>query len=276
MDKRKAQGHPIVIYQMGKVGSTALHAALFGNRPVFHLHSLLPAKVDYIKQQLMKQGLGVPVHIADSQIFFAKYLYPGAPLTIICPIRHPLDRNISAFFQQLSTNILLHNDLREGLGISNVILTLRNLPIPYEYKCLLVDIFTQGNVRKNIDFLSQYFKTRFSHRTPLDWFDLELKPALGINVYDTPFNLEAGHQEYSGGNVRLLIFRSELADNVKEQVISEFIGFSVARLNRAHTTSDKIYSSTYEKFKESLYVEKPLLDIYHQSAFMKKFYGDYL
>jgi hypothetical protein len=274
MDMRKMQGHPIVIYQMGKVGSTALRASLSRNSLVFQLHSLLPAKVEYIRQQLIRQGLGVPVHIGQSQYFLDKYLVSGEPLTIICPIRHPLDRNISAFFQQLSTNCLLRSDLREGLGISKAILTLRNLPIPYEYKCLLVDLFTQGNVTKNIDYLSHYFKTSFSHRTPLDWFDLELKPALGIDVYKTPFNLEAGHQEYTNGNVRLLIFRSELADHLKEHVISEFVGFPVAGLSREHTTADKIYSNTYKKFKEKISLQGSLLEIYSQSQFVRMFYPD--
>jgi hypothetical protein len=141
---------------------------------------------------------------------------------------------------------------------------------------LLVDIFTKKKVAKNIEFLTHYFKTRFSHRTPLDWFDLELKPALGIDVYQTPFNLETGYQEYSQGNVRLLVVRSELTDGLKEKAVSHFVGFRIAKLRRQHTTADKIYSKTYQIFRDHISLEESIMDVYKQSAFMKTFYPDFL
>ncbi len=263
---------PLVIYQMGRVGSSVLYDSLKKHPVVYQVHSLIPARVEQTVKQLSIRGLGMPVHIKHSLDFFDKYGNTDVPLKIITPIRKALSRNISAFFQQLSSFILIHEEVRHGLGLSDAVLKLAKLPVPFEWKCLLVELITERKVRKNLDFLLHYFQTRFPHRFPLDWFDWELKTALGIDVYQSPFNAKEGFQVYEKNNIELLIFQSELSNDKKNEVLSEFAGFPVSFTGKKHSTADKIYAGTYLRFKETISLKKELLDIYNDSKFMRKFY----
>lgn len=264
---------PLVIYQMGKVGSTVLYDTLKKHGVVYQLHSLIPARVEQTVKQLSIRGLGVPVHIKHSLDFFKKYGNTDVPIKIITPIRKALSRNMSAFFQQLSSFILIHEEVRNGLGISYAILKLAKLPVPFEWKCLLVELITKREVFGNLDFLLHYFQTRFPHRFPLDWFDWELKTALGIDVYQSPFNVKEGFQVYEKDNIKLLIFQSELSNEKKNEVLSDFVGFPVSLTGKKHSTADKIYAETYIRFKETISLKKELVDIYNNSKFMTKFYS---
>jgi hypothetical protein len=53
------------------------------------------------------------------------------------------------------------------------------------------------------------FMMRYSHEVPLTFFDKEIEPYWGIDVYETPFDKQKGWQVYEGENVRLLVIRLE-------------------------------------------------------------------
>lgn len=76
---------PIIVYQMGKVGSSSIRHSLelSGVYPVFHTHSIGPSN----------QGTFV------SRILYNDIIAQGKEAKFISLVREPIGRNISAFFE---------------------------------------------------------------------------------------------------------------------------------------------------------------------------------
>ena len=149
---------PIVVYQMGKVGSVticeSLRAARLG-RPVVHVHYLTP---DGIRNAMLcnidAKGLYSPMRSWTSRYVRHRLdhnLEKGI-WTVISLVREPVARNISAFFENLANT---HQDLGSD----------RQQP---------------GDL---IARLQMRFLETYNHRVPLTWFDDEVKPTFGIDVY---------------------------------------------------------------------------------------------
>ena len=76
---------------------------------------------------------------------------------------------------------------------------------------------TDYQLKKLIDI----FIKEYSHDVPLQWFDLELKKATGINVYNYPFPKHKGYMTIEENNIELLIMKLEIPDALKERVIAD-------------------------------------------------------
>lgn len=84
------QGSPLIIYQMGKVGSSSIYESLkrHYNGPVFHAHSLSPRVAEKTHRWLHQWT------VVEKQ-----------PARVISLTREPISRNISEFFQNLEVFI---------------------------------------------------------------------------------------------------------------------------------------------------------------------------
>src|SRR5437016_4459341 len=73
---------PVVIFQMGKVGSSSLHDTLAKKLkgPVIHAHHFAGLTADQQRNLTWRRRLHLPIYV-------------------ISPAREPVARNISAFFQ---------------------------------------------------------------------------------------------------------------------------------------------------------------------------------
>ena len=266
---------PIIIYQMGKVGSTALAMALKSSRPhVYQVHSLSSKRIKKSSQILTDKGLGLPKHIKYSLFLQDNYLSKDLPAKIITPIRSPIDRNISAFFQDLSARVIIRDDLRRGLGISSRVLHVAKLPIPNEFKNAIIERLTIKKINNHVDFLIEYFTKHFQHRYSIDWFDNELKPALGIDVYDSAFDTTKGYQTFKKNNIELLVLKSEMSNTVKTNLISDFLGESIPPIRDQHQSANKLYASALKNFTSSIKFEEPLKAMFGESKFVKTFYPE--
>ncbi len=231
----------VLIYQMGKVASSSVRATLtrLDNLEIIYTHRLSYA---YAKQlNLRKKSLGWQlVSLEPSTI---KDLHASVStesrLKIITLIREPIGRNISAFFQVLDAIT----------GIKNA----------YS-KLTIVELMGI--------FLKQY-----PHEIPLIWFDQELKAALGIDVYNTPFPKNKGVMIIKEGRYEVLVMRHDLNDGLKQQSMETFLGVKPIAMRRDNISTDKPYNAVYGIFKESIKLSDQYITQLLESDYARHFYS---
>ncbi|HWO40247.1 MAG TPA: putative capsular polysaccharide synthesis family protein [Candidatus Eisenbacteria bacterium] len=84
--RRLKAAPPILIFQMGKVGSTSLQGSLKKMWPGLTVHS------HTVTRDLARNK-------EDVQLLYERVIQRGAPLYVISPVREPIGRNIAMFFQ---------------------------------------------------------------------------------------------------------------------------------------------------------------------------------
>lgn len=228
----------ILIYQMGKVGSASVYSTLKKNYyNCVHVHYLLPSNIDNLiseKSKTIKFNLFPIV----GRFVYNNIILKKKDVYIITIIRNPIERNISAFFQ----NILKF----EGVN----------------YKLIEMEQLKQ-------DFLNNY-----NHEIPLAWFDKEFYPTTGINIYDYDFDKSKGYLIMESNNIKLLIYKLELDDRNKEIILAKFLNSNKSRikLEKTNLSTNKGYSDIYKKFKNNSIYSDEMITKIKQSKFYKKFY----
>ena len=115
------------------------------------------------------------------------------PIKIISLVREPIERNFSAFFQNLEN-------------------------------------FCDPNDKAATEGLISRFISDYNHKVPLEWFDVEMKTTTGIDVYSKEFMYEEGYQLYKEGRYELLVLRVDMNDQTKEELVARFMGLDSFKL----------------------------------------------
>ncbi len=168
-----------------------------------------------------------------------KYFQKGGHLKVITLVREPVSRNISAFFQNFKRFT--------GKEV-------------YEWDQHLID-------------LKAIFIENFHHDGPLIWFDKKIKKVFGIDIYEDEFPAE-GYTSMKNGSVEILAIKHDLPNELKEKIISEFIGIKKFKINDTNAGSDKVYKDLYSAFKQEVKLPKPLLDHLTNSTYFNYFFND--
>ncbi len=231
---------PILVYQLGKVGSTSVHSSLvaWGGRPCHHLHVLNP--VHYVPW-LAEAEPGGDTH---QKLSLGKRLYEevvshGLPMDVVTLVRDPVARNISDFFQNFAMYMGADPLARRA---------------------------------SQAEMEAAFFRDHL-RRVPLEWFDIELKPVLGIDVYAQSFPHAQGWQRLACGPRRVLILRAELDDAVKAAVLGEFLDIPGFTLTRDNEGEQKEYRDLYRAFREDIRFPAWYLEEMYGSRFARHFYS---
>ena len=160
-------------------------------------------------------------------------------LKIISPIRSPIERNISFFFQNL------------------------NKYTGSQY----------GKSDFSISELIEAFLTRFDHDSPNKFYENDMLINFSIDVYDSPFP-DHGYKIYHNNNISLLVLKSELSNTIKSKVIQEYTGITHLNLTHQNASLTKSYGSKYEKFKQELKIPLEYLDLICRSKYFTHFYNN--
>jgi Putative capsular polysaccharide synthesis protein len=217
------QAPPVLIYQMGKVGSLSLMKSLAASWPglTIHTHAILrdkerDDKVNYVYRKVIRQG---------------------APVFVISPVREPIGRNISAFFQNFE----------------------RDVGLKY------------AESQFSIEDLIRIFLHHYDHDVPLRWFDKNFKPLFGMDVFQHDFPSH-GVQALEHKNTKLLLMRCELPDGVKESFVKGFLNLPAFRLQSSNAGAEKDYGSMYKRFKEAFTPPDWYLSKMYESRYFNHFY----
>lgn len=222
---------PIIVYQMGKVGSTTVQQSLVANFkslgldvPVYDYHGF--NRIERLELFLLKRAkeghqVAASLQVVRQAMAFKKEMSekPNQSWNLVSLVRDPIARTVSAFFQGLPEIV---PDWKQLYGAHDL---------------------TLGELRE------LYLGTFNQHAGVGEWFDVQMKPVFGIDVYASPFSAAAGYKIYpTRGNVRLLVIRLEDLDRVAGQALEAFLGLSDFQLVNTNVARDKDYSSLYEEW----------------------------
>ena len=214
---------PIYIFQMGKVGSASLHSTLSQKYKgkVIHAHTY---------ETMAPQ--------AKQVLKWRKRFY--LPVYVICPVREPLSRNVSAFFQNFKRDT--NYDFSERLWTASE--------------------------------LCQLFLENYPHNVCLEWFDNDFRKTFQVDVFAKPFPIHRKWETYRRSSVHVLVYRADLEHTEQLNVISRFIGFKIESWNYSNRSEDKEYRDAYQSFYNSVKLPDVYVSIMCKSRFCRHFWSD--
>ncbi len=218
----------VILYQMGKVGSSSIQKALEERGfYVIHLHTLKLKKsrlfyyerswIDIAKRFITALIIRVMIQFRKS-------------VKIITVLRDPLERNKSAVFQNLDCHLHKLNNRKGQITIDE-------------------ELFSMLEDRRFIE-------------ASLNWFDEELNKYFGIDVFDYlekgfPYNI-IHERKYS-----VLILNFEKL-NESADIIGSFLETDI-ELSFTNSSSQKWYKHLYNEVKEKYIPTPKSMQLYNAS-----------
>lgn len=242
----------VLVYQMGRVGSTSiiyslrnLYSSLSIDSPIYHLHYL--NNFEEIEQRAKKDLIDTAnfMRFLELSKNYRQLIANdnGQHYFIISLVRDIIARNVSTFFYALS-----------GF-IPDWEVRLKNNAL-------------------SIDDLHEIYLSKNSYTiTAEKWFDEQVSPVFGIDVYETPFPTNTGYKIFSSEKVDLLVMRMENLSNCAVPAIYEFLGLNGFDLQRINTGDERPAGELYRLFKS-----KPLpleyVTYMYSSKLARHFYSE--
>ena len=160
-------------------------------------------------------------------------------LAIVTMVRDPIARNFSSYFE--------HLDAIWGVADAHDHVPMKSL--------------IEG------------FHSRFPHDEPLTWFDDEMLPVTGIDVYRYPFP-PSGHLIVKMNNLDLLILKNELDGVLKAQALSVLMSAPVRPVMSVNRTSEKEKGAVYQRFARDVPLSRDYLERMLGSRYARHFYTE--
>ncbi len=260
----KHRDDPVLVYQMGKVGSSSIVRSLKAldlDRAVYHTHLLTDELIEETEAS-RKKFFRTDKHAYLMRPWLNRFLKDkidkgigNRRWKVISLVREPLSRNIAAFFENCEFVYLPET---KQYRISSDL---------YAFEPLLVN-------EKGLDDIVELFLKWGDHDTPLKYFDKQIKRVFGIDVYASAFDRERGYQVYEGKNADLMVLKLEKLDDCAAEAFRDFLGIENFSLVNANVASQKDYAELYKNIKSFITFPKAYVDRLYDSRFMSTFYTD--
>ena len=176
----------------------------------------------------------------------------GLPLTVICPIREPIARNVSAFFYVYGQEA---PDLLENTSLGG-----------------LEELFLMDTRPKRADIPSR-MTALTEHEFALNWFDKQFRFLTRIDVYKQPFPIDRKWQIYRRGFTRVLLYRTDLERSEQTKLNSDFLGIKLDEIRLENSSEDEDYAERYSQFRESVKLPERYIRRMHDSRFAQHFWS---
>jgi hypothetical protein len=245
----KVRHQPVVaIYQPGRVGSTAVTAAIRSANLglTFHAHSLSPD----LRKELAPPGNSIS---HDQEKIFSNYervarclrwvLHRRGPIKIVVLLRDPVGQSLSSFFYNFTT-LTGHSWEEKAWAPSE----LRRL---YWVRHALTGF--------------EFYES---------WLDRELLHFTGLDIFEESFDRERGWQVYPRGNLSVLVMKIELEDPIKNAVLTSFLGLKNLQIQVENRAEDQSYAGLYHSFLEKFSLKQERLDTIYAGRFTRHFYTE--
>ena len=243
------QKNPVLVYQMGKVGSSSVVRTLKQlnlDSPVLHVHTLSP---DHLKFAIDKQRKSISPflhehHVASSMI--VKKMTDGLfPCRVVTLTREPVARAISFLFEDLK------KQAPEAI--------LGDEELDHEKLKMALDRLLAG---------------QNGIADPTHWFDTELRDCMGVDVFSVPYNVEKGYSYIEKGPVRVLIIRMEdldrsLLEGLRVLLKQELAGTEILKANIG---GKKWYADALKHIKSTYRLPPGVAKQVFESRYCKHFY----
>ena len=251
----RLSNQPVIVYQMGKVGSSTIVESLRAsglNAHISQVHFLTANGLQFLKE-LYQQTYGnldktppkIRTHFRQSQ-FLSQHLSrnPGSvkKYKIVTLVRDPIATNISGFFQNA------------------------DLWLPELRSTLPLDL-------TDLERISARFFSDYPHEVPLKWFDMELKQVFEIDVFAETFQKSKGYHIYTGKKADVLLLKLESLEDCGREAFREFLHIEDFTLRRGNSADKKSYAATYNQFIDYFNVPQSYLDLMYGSKYAQHFYS---
>ena len=253
---------PLLVYQMGKVGSTTILMSLKAlalDTPIYHVHFLTQYIIDRVEKGERKKfsykDVGRCIHLWTSQ-YIRKQIdmgLKGKKWKIVTVTRDPIGRNISAFFQSLKFEL-------SDSG--------------HQYKIKSDYGFEITMNLEDIENLIDFFFEKFDHDAPIVFFDREFKGVFGIDVFSSEFPKVKGYKIYEEEHADVLLIKLENLNECAHDAFKEFLNIDGFNLIRANIASEKAYYPIYRKFLDSIVIPDSYIDQMYTSKYAQHFYSE--
>jgi len=238
---------PVLVYQMGKVGSTAVVAALEqAGRPVLQVHSLGEGLLDHYRK-LRREGWPVPphVHLGLALRERLKEGWPG-PLQVISLVRDPVAREVSNCFENIR---MIEAPLFDARG----------------------RLYGEAMLRHVEAWLSREGALGYV----FSWFDRELKPSLGVDVMALPFPAERGWTVHRTPGVEVLVMQQEALGEAGPRALQAFLGAEgPVAIPEGRRREGMRFGEVYRWVRERLRLPRKVLERIYASRFCTHFYSE--
>lgn len=210
-----AMPDPVLVYQMGKVGSKTVHTSLreAGIGSV-HVHYIDPKSRLRAKKLFRENNADLPAHFYKGRLLHHWVNSTNRQVRVVSIVRDPIARHVSSAFQ-----------------------------IPDIEETPTKD--AEASVRA---LEKQIRSTRAWIEYAYEWFDREVHSAFGIDVFEHPFNQEKGYGRITQENVDLLILTLEQLSDLIPTVLSDFVDASL-RVQRDNTRTDNVYAEVKKRLR---------------------------
>jgi hypothetical protein len=230
----------VLVYQMAKVGSSAIVNALTRQRlPVFHVHRMNPEHLTSLREERRHLGWRVgPIPPQDElgMRLNRQVLQRGRRARVVTIVREPISRNLSSYFEYLDA-VWRTREAHQSIAMEE---------------------------------LCRGFVERFTHSEALTWFDDEMLPVLGVDVYAHPFPDE---QVIRTDRVDVLILKSESSDEAKSAALSRFFGIDDIVVRRSNETRSKSKGETFLRFRQTIRLSREYVDEMLSARYTRHFYS---
>ncbi len=230
---------PLLIHQMGRVGSTSIYNAVKNIKQyrAYHTHILNVEKLRNFVRSRREKNLKIPNHVNDSFEVLATIIGHEPHIKIISLVRDPMARNVSAFFNNLDT-----------FGFRSKV----------------------SRQEAQADELLRRFNA-YDHDIPAKWFSDEFRDVFGFTIYNQPFDHVHKRLWIRKDNVSLLVLRVEDSEDVKKEALEKFLETSNISLEADNVGSGK-FGPAYQEFKHLFRPDDALLNRIYKSRLANHFY----
>lgn len=244
--------NPLIIYQMGKVGSETIERSLACydlQRPVFRVHSLVE---EHINAALSGAGISFEDYRqrsrhAEHGLYIAKEVRRDmhrGHWQVITMVRDPVAQNVSSFFQLID------------LFIPNFV------------------ALERAGELSAADLMEVFLRHYPADGNFIHWFDVEMKPSFGIDVFASEFPRQAGYKVYRQPHAELLLMRLEDVDRCAPAAFLEFLKIDNFKIVKQNEAKQKKYYRLYKKFKAEAVFPLHYVDAVYGSKYARHFYSE--
>lgn len=229
----------ILVYQPGKVGSTTLIEAIEARGGyASHCHQLFT--VPMINQdRKLKNWRDCAIKNFKGKI--------------IIPLREPISRDISQYFQILwvRTADVCHGynitDIFDGFNKIYFESLLKNTN--YDEKQLMIQAVLLNHTKYGPQF---------------DFYNEELNKFIGSDIFDYTFDTEHGYSIYHINGIDIMILQLEKM-NFLENIIGEFLGIKNFKIRTSNSGNSNEFKFIYNRFKNEIKLPKGYIDFYYKN-----------
>ena len=255
-----ARGHDtIVIFTMGKVGSTTVYRAVKRGKSsplVYHIHYLTPGSIDDVIGGHRASGIGVREWVRlrsflrnDFDNLKSSRMLAGLPTRerwrVITCVRDPVATLISHVFQNPSIH---RPELMEGESLDE---------------------------EKVIEYILARVRDFDSERDVItNWFDFQFREALGIDVYESEFDPDKGYAILEEHGLRVGVIAVEKMDEGLGTMISEMgCGKSGMEISSENTRERQSEGGLYRRILDRIDFPRSSLDRIYGTRYARHFYS---